>query len=155
MGLNRVEITLFVLGIFFGASLIMLLLDNSKSQCYTDLQPSKVLDSWFYNLERNQLIVGYKNDSSLTFISASNTGSMRPSISDTSVMLFMRDLKKEDVKIGDILLIERGGGRGDLTHRLVEITDEGYITKGDNNNVRDKEIWKFSQIKGKIIGILY
>lgn len=41
-----------------------------------------------------------------------------------------------------------------ITHRIIRIENEGYITKGDNNNSEDEEIIKKENIKGKIILIL-
>lgn len=40
-----------------------------------------------------------------------------------------------------------------ITHRLTQITETGYITKGDANNTSDDEI-TFSQIEGKVIYII-
>lgn len=38
-----------------------------------------------------------------------------------------------------------------ITHRIVKINDNDFITKGDNNNSEDKEIIKLENIKGKVI----
>lgn len=38
-----------------------------------------------------------------------------------------------------------------ITHRIVKINDNDFITKGDNNNSEDKEKIKLENIKGKVI----
>ena len=38
-----------------------------------------------------------------------------------------------------------------ITHRVIEKTDDGYITKGDNNSVADPGIVKPKQIFGTVI----
>lgn len=38
-----------------------------------------------------------------------------------------------------------------ITHRILKITEEGYITKGDFNNTEDEIIVKKEQIQGKVI----
>ena len=37
-----------------------------------------------------------------------------------------------------------------VTHRIIRVNEEGIVTKGDNNNIEDKEIKK-EQILGKVI----
>ncbi len=55
--------------------------------------------------------------------------------------------KAEDLKIGDIILYNR-----DVTivHRIISITNDGYVTKGDNNLVSDPEISR-RQVVGKVV----
>ncbi|MBI4162249.1 MAG: signal peptidase I [Candidatus Aenigmarchaeota archaeon] len=55
--------------------------------------------------------------------------------------------KPENLKVGDIILYSR-----DVTivHRIISITNNGYVTKGDNNLVSDPEISR-SQVVGKVI----
>lgn len=58
-------------------------------------------------------------------------------------------VKNEAPKIGDIVIYFRGGIT--IVHRVVEITDTGYITKGDNNLGQDPPVAK-NQVGGKVIG---
>lgn len=38
-----------------------------------------------------------------------------------------------------------------VTHRIIKIEQDGYITKGDFNNTEDENIVKQEQIQGKVI----
>jgi signal peptidase I len=79
---------------------------------------------------------------------------MFPSIPDNSTILYINVSSKEDLYIGDIVYVKRDDGTF-LLHRIIDITDEGYKTKGDNNIFSDWEVWKLEQIQGKVIGVLY
>ena len=68
------------------------------------------------------------------------------------------------IEVGDVIVIrvQNSYGVGDIvtfrdssyiTHRIVEKTLNGYITQGDANNVRDREI-EDSHIVGKVVKIL-
>jgi len=143
------------------------------SLCYSNLQPSNYFSSSsFLSSERHYLVgldgsnskisidlndnifIDNKKDGQLFLGHISKTGSMRPSLPDGAWLIYLKP-KKQDIKVGDIISVEREGKKN-LLHRVVEITKDGrYITKGDNNKRRDKEIWNFSQIKGKVIGVIY
>ncbi len=55
--------------------------------------------------------------------------------------------KADNIKVGDIVLYSR-----DVTivHRIISITNNGFVTKGDNNLVSDPEISR-QQVVGKVI----
>lgn len=61
------------------------------------------------------------------------SGSMEPEIGVGSVIFI--DKKDKDIEVGDIIAFERGGAM--VTHRVVDITEQGYVTKGDNNESVD------------------
>ena len=63
------------------------------------------------------------------------TNSMEPRIS-AGDMVFVRSVKAENVKKGDIITFKIADQRL-ITHRVYRVTSEGFITKGDNNNVKD------------------
>ncbi len=58
--------------------------------------------------------------------------------------------KQESYEIGDIITYYLDENCL-ITHRIVEKYENGFITKGDDNNVNDKEIVKLDQIIGKVI----
>lgn len=76
------------------------------------------------------------------------TGSMEPAIYPGDIVL-MRQVDKEDLAIGDV--IQYHTQNFFIIHRIIEIEEGLYITKGDNNNVKDSEPVHFEQIKGKLI----
>lgn len=58
--------------------------------------------------------------------------------------------KQEAYEIGDIITYYLDENCL-ITHRIVEKYENGFITKGDDNNVKDKEMVELEQIIGKVI----
>jgi len=54
--------------------------------------------------------------------------------------------------IGDIITYKHGDIY--ITHRVVDITDKGYITQGDANNTEDTEAVKAEDIVGKVVLVI-
>ncbi|RLI84741.1 signal peptidase I [Archaeoglobales archaeon] len=71
--------------------------------------------------------------------------SMYPLIKPGDYLLI--DTSPEDLKVGDIIVYYYQGKF--VGHRIIGITDEGYITKGDNNPQPDPVVKK-SMIIGEI-----
>lgn len=68
------------------------------------------------------------------------------------------------LKINDIIIIKKSNNYNVkdiitystdnevlITHRIVKSCEDGFITKGDNNNSEDNELVKLENIKGKVI----
>ena len=75
------------------------------------------------------------------------SGSMLPKLQIGEIIIL---LEQENYKIDDIITY-RVENSYFITHRIVQITDEGYITKGDANNAEDETVVKQEQIQGKVI----
>ena len=73
------------------------------------------------------------------------TGSMEDNIHVGDYILI---LKKTNYKVGDIVTYKREDYM--ITHRIVKIENDTYITKGDANNTEDEAIKKDS-IVGKVV----
>lgn len=68
------------------------------------------------------------------------TGSMAPTLEPNDGYVAVPAMFAGEVEVGDVILFqsqELGGGEL-TTHRVVEITDEGYITQGDANPFTDQ-----------------
>jgi len=76
------------------------------------------------------------------------TGSMRDTIEPGDLLIIK---EKEEYNVGDIITYCENDDM--ITHRIIEINETGYITKGDANNTADAEI-DFEQIEGKTILII-
>lgn len=87
-------------------------------------------------------VLGY---SSVTVLS----GSMEPAFSAGDQLIIRCEVQYEP---GDIISFWSNDIL--ITHRLVEQTDEGSITKGDNNNTRDEAPVRPEQIAGRVILVL-
>lgn len=75
------------------------------------------------------------------------SGSMEPAIKTGSLAFI--DTSDRTVFQGDVISFKAGDML--VTHRVIEITDEGYRTKGDNNETADAGIVKDSSLEGKIL----
>lgn len=73
---------------------------------------------------------------------------MYPSIGDNSILIIKNTSKKE-IRIGDVVIIDG------MVHRVIRITNEGFNTKGDNNKVEDIFLRNFSNVQGKVVGVLW
>lgn len=63
------------------------------------------------------------------------SGSMSPTIEVDDMVIIHRQASYE---CGDIIMYK--DGKSFVTHRVVEVTENGYITKGDANNTTDQPI---------------
>ncbi len=79
------------------------------------------------------------------------SGSMEPKIHTGSLCFINEHVKYESIKTGDVIAFKMADGTL-VTHRAVEITDEGIITKGDANNDNDAVVTTASNYVGKNIG---
>lgn len=81
-----------------------------------------------------------------------STESMEPEIKKGDVII-IKKVDEEDLEVNDIVTFKLK--EQVITHRIVRIekSEEGnqYITKGDNNNVEDREILAFNDIEGKLV----
>jgi len=157
----------FLLIILVSALVVALFYNNQSnkqidlpSQCYTNLQPSPFLTHNQVNPFTENPSSGYVKieikDREFYTLLVSNTGSMRPAIPDYADMLAIKP-KKEDLFVGDIISFKCNSKQ--ILHRIINISNEIYITKGDNNADNDLMSFgcqtKFEDINGKIVGVLY
>ena len=91
--------------------------------------------------EKIPLVMGFGNAVVIT-------GSMKPAINEGDVII----IRKQDAYAVQDIVAYRTANTP-VTHRIVEATDSGYITQGDANNARDKEIAQSSVI-GKVVKII-
>lgn len=78
------------------------------------------------------------------------TGSMEPTMRVNAICVAEKTTYNE-VAVGDILMFEIDGKL--ITHRVIEITDKGIRTKGDNNNSEDAYYLTENNVKAKVIYI--
>lgn len=81
------------------------------------------------------------------------TDSMLPEISSGDLII-CKDIDAKDVKVGDVISFfdPAGNGSSVVTHRVIELVEEGGVTKwrtrGDNNNTEDKVLVPFENLVG-------
>ncbi len=74
------------------------------------------------------------------------SGSMEPEISLDDLIV---NKAQDGYEVGDIITFENGSSL--TTHRIVGISESGYITKGDANNTEDTSPVAQERIVGKVV----
>lgn len=78
------------------------------------------------------------------------SGSMEPTIQKGDAIL-VKKVPEEEIEVNDIVSFTEE--KTNVTHRIIGVIEEEgkkrYITKGDHNNVKDKEKITYEQIEGK------
>lgn len=74
------------------------------------------------------------------------SGSMEPTLKVGGI-LYYEKMELEDFKINDILVYKTKDHI--ISHRIVNIVDDGFITKGDANNSVDNNLINKNQVLGK------
>ena len=67
------------------------------------------------------------------------TDSMYPVI-ESGDLIICHTAEPEDIQVGDVIAFfdPAGNGSSIVTHRVLEVTEDGWRTKGDNNNTEDR-----------------
>jgi len=82
------------------------------------------------------------------------TGSMEPTIPVGSIVV-IKPANPETLKVGDIICFKVETERPTtVTHRIIGITSQGFITKGDANEDPDTWIVKKQDVIGEVIAII-
>lgn len=81
------------------------------------------------------------------------SGSMEPEILTGSVAYINKNVKSEDIEVGDIIAFNIGE-ESVVVHRVVAIneTESCFVTKGDANEELDFNPISFSDYEGKVVG---
>ncbi|HLC78226.1 MAG TPA: signal peptidase I [Candidatus Nanoarchaeia archaeon] len=85
-----------------------------------------------------------------------NSGSMAPFLGEGATGIEKKPSHEDELYVGDVVTFAQDGVL--VVHRIVEkgVDEQGvyFITKGDNNNIRDEKI-RFSQIQSVLVGVIY
>ena len=98
----------------------------------------------FYKTSNNGLLTKIFGFSALTI----GSGSMETELFVGDVIIIKQC---ENYEVGDIVTYNVNNEYL-VTHRIIEKKEEGFVTKGDNNNLADAEIVTKEKIEGKVIG---
>ena len=83
------------------------------------------------------------------------SGSMKPVFQENDMIIYQAH-DRSDYKTGDIVVFVRDRGTEDeilITHRLIGISEDQLITKGDANSISDKPI-KWDQLVGRVVFLI-
>lgn len=79
------------------------------------------------------------------------TGSMTPAYSVGGVV-YVKETDASDIQIGDVITFRMGTNTDYvMTHRVVEVDDSFFVTKGDANNTVDPEPVSFDRLIGRVV----
>lgn len=102
------------------------------------------------NNEQNLFLVNDSNINEICFVNLVGRGySMYPTFKSGETITVDKCYSSSDLKKGDVIVFDSSGNRNLVGHRIVMINEEGFITKGDNNDFIDGLI-KFDQYVGKV-----
>lgn len=83
------------------------------------------------------------------------TGSMSPEF-NAGDMIFLQETDPNTLQVGDVICYFPEGPENAVTHRIVEIQEEGgqrmFVTRGDANNTEDRIAVTPSMVQGKYMG---
>ncbi len=74
------------------------------------------------------------------------SGSMQPEINIDDLVVIK---EQKEYYVGDVIAFTTG--KSFVTHRIIEETPSGFVTKGDANNTEDQFLVKEKDISGKVI----
>ncbi len=77
------------------------------------------------------------------------SGSMEPELSIGDLAIYK---EVESYDVGDVVIYVQDNML--ITHRIVEQLEDGFVTKGDANNVEDSELVNQEDIYGKLVGVI-
>lgn len=77
------------------------------------------------------------------------SGSMEPEIMTGSICFVNTKADYDDIDVGDVIAYEKSSGL--VTHRVIAISESGFETKGDANDVSDGISTQRSNFKGKTL----
>ncbi len=77
--------------------------------------------------------------------------SMEPTYKEKSI-IYYKKVEYEDIKVGDIITF-KGNNDELISHRIVDVENKLFITKGDANDVNDIEKVRYEDICGRNINI--
>ena len=60
--------------------------------------------------------------------------------------------KTNDYKIGDVITFLPEGDKIPTTHRIIGYTEDGFVTKGDANNIKDTVPISKDRVLGEVVG---
>ncbi|MDR7073340.1 signal peptidase I [Fictibacillus barbaricus] len=77
------------------------------------------------------------------------TNSMKPSFS-AGDMVLVKDKPASKIKPNDVITFKENNNKL-ITHRVVKVTDKGFVTKGDYNNVKDDGFVSPENVVGELV----
>jgi signal peptidase I, archaeal type len=78
------------------------------------------------------------------------SGSMEPYLQINSLVI-VKKVNFKNIKVGDVISFNTDNIKTSICHRVIKITNEGLVTKGDNSKVADLTIITEKEFNGKVV----
>jgi hypothetical protein len=78
--------------------------------------------------------------------------SMNPALKEGDV-LEVKGYGYEPIRIGDVILFKKGSISGIVVHRVISASDNGLVTRGDNNSEYDPGLLDTRDVIGRVIAV--
>lgn len=85
-------------------------------------------------------------------MAAITSGSMWPSLKEGDLVFIKGSLKKEDLKVSDIVVYRNDKGGSFTIHRIVKLSENDFTTKGDANFQEDNPI-PYDRLIGRALAL--
>lgn len=131
-------LTIFII-VLAGSAIYIFIFPN-----YTTLSPKIYFSNNISSINLNQF----------ELFTMQETPSMLPTIPYGATVIVLPISQSQNISVGDIIAFNFQNNKYPIAHRVIQISNNKYLTKGDNNKLSDSWINQ-SQIIGKVVGVLY
>ncbi|HII14864.1 MAG TPA: signal peptidase I [Nanoarchaeota archaeon] len=150
-------IALLAVMLFAGIFLIAYSFSTEAAETYTAvLAPSDTVSESQIKVYDNKIIIEIPN---ARWASYTNTKSMSPVLDEGSNGIEIVPRSISEIHVGDIIAYETKWNNIPVVHRVIGIKKDSigayFVLKGDNNMKADAEKVRFSQVKYKLIAVVY
>lgn len=147
----------FVSLLFAGVFLIAYSLNVSgEDTSYTIAAPSDTLPESSIQVYDNKVIIRLDG---ARWSSYTNTKSMSPVLDKGANGIEIVPKSIDEIHVGDIVAYQTKYNNIPIVHRVIAIKKDSlgtyFVLKGDNNQKADGEKVRFSQIKYKLVAVIY
>ncbi len=149
-------IAFFVFMLLTGVLLVTYSLSAEAVESYAVFSPSDIISESQIQVYDTKVIITIPG---AQWASYTNTKSMEPVLNENAHGIEIVPKSIDDIHIGDIIAYETKYNRIPIVHRVVRIKKDSlgtyFVLKGDNNMKADAEKVRFSQIKYKLVAVIY
>ena len=85
-------------------------------------------------------------------MAAITSGSMWPALAQGDLVFIRGQQTKETIAVGDVVVWRGEDSKGFVIHRVIEMREDTFITKGDANFTDDEPV-RYEQLVGKAIAL--
>jgi signal peptidase I len=81
--------------------------------------------------------------------------SMNPTLVEPELLEIIPYADERLIRKGDVILFLAPGGSSSMVHRVMRVTCEGILTRGDHNRFDDAQKARAAQLRGRVVAARY